>query len=181
MLPHFARLNREVAGSPVQVPPPPGFRFVKEPVLRAEWRFETDVLFPPGMTSAQKAGLRYEKKIILELVDMLQKLIHVAPTIEYEDAAGLGYAIPDAVISDNHGICVVEIKYQHMPDAWWQLRKKYEPLVRHIHPDKKIHLVEICRSLDCAMPFPEPLKVVESIAELRDMESGSLGVLQWKL
>lgn len=179
MLPHFARPNRDAG--PVEVPPPPGFRFVVPPIKSARWDNEVELFFPPGLTAAQKAGLRYEKKVLAELSDTLQRFLHIFPTIAFEDANGPGFGVPDAVIVDNHGVCVIEVKSQHMPEAWWQLRRKYEPLVRAIHPGEKIHLVEICRSLDCDMPFPETLKVVGSIAELRDMEDGTLGVLQWRM
>ena len=53
-------------------------------------------------------------------------------------------------------IVVVEIKYQHTPDAWFQLRELYEPVVRKAFgPAWTVALLEVVKWYDPSTFFPE--------------------------
>ena len=179
MLP-FLPGNGSVAGEPVQVPAPPQLCLPKK-ILSAGWS-EKKIDFGPGTTAAQKAGLRFESKAINELEDIFIGGLWRSPALYWIDEEGVHYAVPDALILDERFVCCVEVKSQHMPEAWWQLRKKYEPILRTIYPETKILLLEICRSLDPSTPFPEHYTYVEDIPPfIKGAKDGELGVFQWKL
>jgi hypothetical protein len=180
VLPSFLNPNGVVAGAAVQVPPPPGFVPLHLPLkaaLMGDWtRTKTK------HTPAQLAGLRYEKRVHAALREAWSYKYHESQAFKYVDQRGAGGAIPDGLIKDLAGFCIIEIKSQHMPESWWQLRQKYEPLVRWVWPGQKVILLEICRSLDAAMPYPEEFEIVTSIDDfLLDAKDGALGVMQWKL
>jgi hypothetical protein len=181
LLPSFLSLNGGVAGAPVEVPPPHGFRSVDGPVF--DVGMGSFVLPSGALTAAQKAGLRYEDRIQEALSRRFTDLFQSNVRLFYRDGRGPGGCIFDGLLMAGKSVTIIEIKLQHMPEAWWQLRKKYEPVVRAwpVLEGRRVYLLEICRSLDASMPFPEPLNVVQSIDELLMKEDGTLGVLQWKL
>lgn len=61
-------------------------------------------------------------------------------------------------------IHVVEIKYSHTSDAWWQLRRLYVPVLQRIFPQNlwDFEVCEIVRWFDPAVAFPEPWKLVDN-------------------
>jgi hypothetical protein len=54
-----------------------------------------------------------------------------------------------------------EVKARFTSDAWWQLRKLYEPVVRAAFSPKTLLSVIICRSFDPSVAFPEPYELVD--------------------
>jgi hypothetical protein len=100
--------------------------------------------------------------------------------VYYDQREGERYAFPDALIKRPGRVAIVEMKRQHMPESWWQLRKKYEPIVRWLFPGQIVLCLEICSSLDAAMPYPEEFEHVEDIsAWVNAAPDKSLGVHQW--
>lgn len=184
MLPFFADLNCGVgvAGTraAVQVPPPPGFQALLLPLKAAAFGNWTRT--QTGLTASQKAGLRFEKKVHLALREKYNYMYHESQVLEFTDQRGGGRCIPDGLLKLSDCIVIIEIKSQHMPESWWQLRRKYEPIIRFMFPDYSVLLLEVCKSLDAAMPYPERFEVVEEInAFISTAPDGALGVLQWKL
>ena len=49
---------------------------------------------------------------------------------------------------------IFEIKRQHMPEAWWQLRKHYQPVMER-YREQPVQVCEIVKDFDLQMPFPE--------------------------
>lgn len=74
---------------------------------------------------------------------------------------------------------MVEIKFQHMPEAWWQLRKLYQPALE-FKLRRPVFVLEVCKSYDPAMPFPEPIELVENLWEFCNAPRKVFGVFQWK-
>lgn len=178
MMPHFASGQQAAV---IQTPKPAKLRLIEGPVKRAVltdgWKRTA-----AGMTPAQKAGARYEKRVHVALKERYGYMYHEGQPILFEDAAGEGTAIPDGIIKTLGCLTILEVKSQHMPESWWQLRKKYEPLVRRIFPKQRVLLLEICKSLDASMPYPEEYEVISSIDSfIVNSKDGSIGVLQWKL
>lgn len=69
---------------------------------------------------------------------------------------------PDGLLIDpwEGKIILVEVKYQHTPDAWWQLRRLYGPVVEYLFPNYSIQAVEICKWFDPATLFPEQVAML---------------------
>jgi len=79
---------------------------------------------------------------------------------------------PDALLLFKSGaVLIVEVKLTHTANAWWQLRKLYEPVVKaltnHSHP---VYVVEICKSGDPLISFPEKVKM-HSQGSLEDVKA----------
>ena len=178
MLPHLIGLNRD-APVPVAVPPPKGFQVPLLPIKFAN--LVSGRLSGRGATEAQKNGLRYERKAQDYLRRMFGVYFYDQPSIAFEDQRGQGIAIPDGLAVGEDFAAIFELKFQHMPESWWQLRRKYEPLVQWMWPQSRIVLVEVCASIDPEMPYPERFEIVEDLeAYVAEAPSGALGVFQWK-
>lgn len=182
MLPHLPGSNGPATPKvPVRVPPPLGLRLPLT-IYEAGWSGSDFAIKAAGETHAQRLGLRYEKKVLAQLGTIFAGSFHPSPPLYYKDQNGLGLAIPDGIILGLRSVLCIEVKSQHMPEAWWQLRKKYEPVLRKIYPEVRILLLEICNQLDSAQPFPEVYDYVDSLVLWEEhARDGALGVYQWKL
>lgn len=179
MLPSLPATSCGDAGaSAVAVPPPPKFRAVLGKVESAWWGPQSPMV--NGLTSAQKAGLRYEHKVLSLLVARYPEMFQRSREIFFVDDRGQNLCVPDGVFLGSTNI-IVEVKYQHMPEAWWQLRRKYEPVMRCLD-SRPVALLEICRTYDAHMPFPEVHKLYSNFDNfLVSARDGELGVLQWMI
>jgi hypothetical protein len=185
VLPQLTPLNGALAGSPVQVPPPPKFHAPVGTIKHVSIRPRDSYFKASGKTAAQKAGLAYEEKVQEYLVGTLSKCYLPAPYVDFKDATGPRTCIPDGILFTSSGLVIFEIKSQHMPEAWWQLRRLYEPVLRcylntyGIRPD--LFLLEICKSYDPQMPFPERPTLVYDIQSFLDTaKDKEFGVFRWK-
>lgn len=95
----------------------------------------------PGFASSRRAtgrraaGLRYEKQV-QEYLRSTEVCYLDSPWLRYFDADGWHWCQPDGVHFDfaRGIITIVEVKYQHTPDAWVQLLELYGPVLRSIFP-----------------------------------------------
>lgn len=160
-------------------PPPPKFR----PAVGVKWAEfgYAPVADKPPVGLAQKAGVRYEKKALDYLRSQWQPALHINRWIQFADVQGLRWCRPDAIwLPDSTDLCVIgEIKVQHMPEAFWQLRHLYLPVIKHLFPKKKYSLVEIVGSYDPAVNFPAHI-LLGSLKELRYLPDDMIGVFPWK-
>ena len=182
MLPQLSPLNGGLAGAPVQVPPPPRFRApagkITDVVLKSEHPFRDQ----RGNTAAKHAGILYERKVQEFLSDLLGPYYFSSPILHFRDESGARTCIPDGLLI-RYGCCVIfEVKSQHMPEAWWQLRRLYEPVVRAYLPHSQVALLEVVRSYDPATPFPERPTVVYDLRQYVEVDAKdkSFGVFRWK-
>ena len=76
-------------------------------------------------------------------------------------------------------ITIIEIKLSHTADAWWQMRRLYQPALEKMFPPSiwAYSALEIVRWYDPRVAFPEPIRLVGSPDELRPNE---FGVHIWK-
>ena len=141
------------------------------------------------LTEAQKSGLRYEKKALDFLARELalnaeppRELLR-SPWISFTDRTGSRLCQPDALIdipSENRTV-VVEIKLRHMPEAWWQLRKLYEPVAREARPGHQIALLCVTKSFDPFVSWGEVPTLFSTLEDfLSERSSSKIGVLEWK-
>lgn len=157
--------------------PPPHFRPIRgkpSDVAFSTWKAPRS----RGNTAAQKAGLKYEKKICEALSKDFGPAFVAQPSISFSDASGLRIAIPDGLIRLGNAVGIVEIKYSHTALAWWQLRQLYEPLVRQL-TTARVLLFEVCYSYDPAIDFPEPHGFIHSLRSPPTLYP--VNVVQWKL
>ena len=170
------------AGLEVKVPPPPRFRAPATNVRNV--RFEPqEYARAKGDTAAKEAGLRYEEKVQHKLLDLFPGGYYASPKVSWFDDAGFRLCYPDGIITATDRVVIFEIKLQHSPEAWWQLRKLYTPVMQAKIVGLPIQVIEVVRSYDPAMPFPELVSLVADLDSYLDDASfiPSFGVLVWKL
>jgi hypothetical protein len=87
---------------------------------------------------------------------------------------------PDGLFMDfRRGlVTVVEVKLKHTADAWWQLRRVYEPVLRTLlgPDDWRYAFLEVVRWYDPHIAFPQAHAM---IAEPARMSPDSFGVHIW--
>lgn len=183
VLPLLSPLSADARSSCVQVPPPPRFRAPCGPIRDARIRFGNGYQRLRGSTAARESGLRYESQVQDELFDNLDHY-HKSPEIFFSDDSGQRVCIPDGLFLHHDHVVVVEIKSQHMPEAWWQLKRLYEPVVRAAIFERPIHLLEVVKSYDPATPFPCIVRLVPSSAyglkSYMEAPFKEFGVFQWR-
>ena len=107
-------------------------------------------------------GTRYEDQVHewmeLQVLGRPGLEYHKGPWFEFHDQAGRRWCQPDGILLDRaqDAAVIYEVKYQHTPDAWWQLRELYLPVVRKAMP--KLRVVGLCEIVhwhDPGVKFPE--------------------------
>jgi hypothetical protein len=117
------------------------------------------------------AGIRYELGVgeILELwaLGRSEIQLRLGQWIEFQDRSGKRWCQVDALWIDNSSrrCLVCEIKYQHTPDAWWQLKHLYVPVLQRVMPGYILGMLEIVHWFDPGMAWPEPFRRVAGIAD----------------
>jgi hypothetical protein len=130
-------------------------------------------------TAVQRAGKRYEKAALAYLASVLGRDFAPARWFRYYDGTRLRYCQTDGLLRDAEGVVIFEVKVSFTADAWWQLRKLYEPVVRAALAPKRVGLVVVCRSFDPAIAFPEPYEHTNLLAGWREALT-KIGVFQWR-
>lgn len=158
--------------------PPQGFLEPSLPINQIEirWRKYSRRI---GNTAAKEAGLRFEEKVQTALLDLFP-LYEAEPQIIYWTPKGPRNAFPDGLLLLPERTIIIEIKRQHMPEAWWQLRRHYS-LVMERYRVQPIQCIEIVKDFDCAMPFPEPYVLHSSIHEALAYGVNDFGVVKWSM
>lgn len=108
-------------------------------------------------TPRQRQGLRYEAYVVLEFLRRYDNFLP-KPWLSYRDSTLRRYWVqPDGLLLDPwlSTIIIVEVKYQHVPEAYEQLFKIYAPLIRFLFPAWLIEHVEVCQWFDPAVVCPE--------------------------
>lgn len=131
-----------------------------------------------GLTEAQKNGLRYESYVQEYLQERFGGYT-AEPVVQCLDDGVQRELRPDGVLRFQDRVFIFEIKYGHVPEAWWQLEKLYKKaLAKYYHCP--ISLVEICRSYDPAMPFPVPVTLIPDLDDWVSRPRGAFGVYVWR-
>lgn len=60
-------------------------------------------------------------------------------------------------------VLIIEVKYKHTPDAYWQLEEKYVPVVRKLFPEWEISTLEIVKWYDPSTSFPVEVSLKKDI------------------
>lgn len=118
-------------------------------------------IIDPKMSSAKRAGLRYEKKAKKHLLELVDDAHSDVWWQYFEGRSPIPRRCQTDVVAFNEDfrlITVFEIKSQHTSDSWWQLRHLYEPVLLAVYGlNWRVNVVEVCRIFDPAVKFPEPI------------------------
>lgn len=163
---------------PVVVPPQAGFRVPVGKIRNVRFE-EVPYVRTRGNTAARENGLRFEAKV-QDHFTWIWSGYFAGPVLHFDDDRGRNICVPDGVFLCPDRIVVFEVKSQHMPEAWWQLCRKYRPVLEVWQTDRPVQVVEVVKSYDPAMPFPCPVKVVESPSSIFNLSSKDFCVLIWK-
>lgn len=146
---------------------------------------------PTKSTGARRTGEVYESKAqeyIVRQVDPDARAtdwpieIIRSPWIEFAsegDKSGtVRYCQPDCLLVDREAckVTAIEIKLQHCYEAYVQLRKLYEPVLRFMFPQYAFAAVELVQWHDAHVVFPEKYYYEEKLA---NAEKGRLALHIW--
>ena len=158
--------------------PPPRFKLVKNAVSP---RFCEPPSFATGVAKRggrgkRAEGVRYESKVQEHLCDFYGDAYLPGPWLQFYDP-DQRICQPDGILFDfERGvITLIEIKLRHCTDAYWQLRKLYQPVLRGMFPASlwDIRCIEIVRWYDPCVVWPERHIMRENVC---GAVSGVIGV-----
>lgn len=152
-----------MADSPALIPPKPPW--IKEVIQPIEVRKLSERDFSDrGDTAARHAGVLYEKKARAKLRELLPG-ISCSLWWDFYDQRSRRAIQTDAVYFAKLDtiITIFEIKKSFTSDAWWQLRKVYEPVIQAWAGASYINVVEVCSSFDPVVVMPEEIEVIENL------------------
>ena len=146
--------------------PPQGFR-PAEDVIWAELVTSGPIKGPSRPTGARAAGMRYERKAHGAFQQRWSPeangpLYAPAQWIKFlcRGETKARWCQPDGLILDfnRSRITILEMKLHHTQNAWWALRRLYEPTLRAIFGNRWSYSVcEVVRWHDPSVFWPEPL------------------------
>jgi hypothetical protein len=114
-------------------------------------------------------GLRYERKAKSALLDRFPAHFIPGPWLCFRcDSGQLRWCQPDGILLDiANGRCIViEIKYHHTGDAWWQLWRLYIPVLQVLLPGFTFSAVEIVKWFDPSVYFPATIMAADPSREI---------------
>jgi hypothetical protein len=168
---------------PVAVPAPPHFRPLISTPFNVRPNYDNDYVRQRGNSAAKESGLRYESQVQEFLLSHFSDRYTPSPYFHFQDGNLHRTIIPDGLLVDPstsaRTAILVEIKFSHMADAWWQMEKLYKPVLQVLYPHLRISCLEICRQYDPASPFPCLYEFVEDLEEFVRRPS-PWGVFRWK-
>jgi hypothetical protein len=181
MLPSLTRFDvpgRAVAGA--SLVPPPHFKPLGKSLSQVRFG-NSDYQTATGLSDAQRAGLRYERDFNIYMSKEFPDYVP-GPHIHFYSDEAARTVQPDGVLAFSEVVYVFEIKYQHVPEAWWQLVKLYRPLVERIFVGKPVRCVEVCRSYDPATGFPCDVELIDDLSKwlYRSEPSDVFGIYKWR-
>ena len=148
------------------LPPKPAKFTPAQSILHAE--FTDPPEFKKRVYRGRRAlGVRYEKLVQEYLQFRFGGLYLPSPWIKFFGDGRWRWCQPDGVLFQpaRGAIVIVECKYQHTLDAWWQVRHLYQPVLEHIFPRTlwKYEACEIVKWYDPAIQFPEPVVLAHDV------------------
>lgn len=129
-------------------------------------------------------GLRYERKVQRHLLSRFAGYMP-GPWFRYtttDEPGRKNYAQPDGILIDvvSGQITIVEVKYNHCAEAYFQLVEKYLPIVKKFFNNSEIWTyatLEVVYWYDVAVAFPTTPKLR---ANLEDVRPDELAVHIWR-
>lgn len=140
---------------------------------------------PPALrrrrySGARAQGVRFEKKVQEYLLARFPESYLPSPWLRFFSGGKWRWCQPDGLLFDlGRGIItIVEVKYQHTSDAWWQTKMLYAPVLREIFPAHlwTFEFCELVKWFDPATSFPERVVLANEVS----MPSKSYKVHIWR-
>lgn len=165
---------------------PPAPKSFKAPG-RIQWaRF---ALTPPKFFRVRRfsgrrlAGLKYEQKAQDMLSERFPEQYVPGPWLYFLNDSGAHWCQPDGILIDVKAgvIVIVEMKYQHTTDAWWQMRELYQKVLMSIFPESlwTFKVLEVVKWYDPAVRWPERICLLAKPEAAFSIPSTSTGVHIW--
>lgn len=145
----------------------------RERVLPKWVRLSSRAIFPPqtGLTPKQKAGLRYERKVHERLQEQYGLAYLPSIWFDYFDGEDIKHCQPDGLLllPDDRVLVIVEVKYSHTPEAFWQLEHLYVPVLRAFMRDSgwRIATCEVVKWYDPCTRYPVRTVLRESLEDVK--------------
>lgn len=118
-------------------------------------------------TGRRAQGVRYEKLVQEYLLFRYPQTYLPSPWIRFRNADGVRWCQPDGLLflPLEGRIIIIEVKYQHTPDAWWQTKCLYMPVIEKIFPRPlwELDVVEVVKWFDPAIAFPERVVLANEV------------------
>lgn len=131
-------------------------------------------------TGRRLQGIRYERAVHEHLQWRYGQWYLASPWIKFFADGRWRWCQPDGLLFQPElgKITIVEIKYQHTIDAWWQIRHLYQPVLEFMMPPAlwKYEVCEIVKWYDPAITFPERIVLANEV----DMPHPQFKVHIWK-
>lgn len=131
----------------------------------------------PPRTLREKKGVKYEKKVHEKLIEEFGLYYIPNQWFAYGLRGATRFCQPDGILLQEQKklILVVEVKYSHTPDSFWQLEHVYLPVIRAFILDAswRIAKVEVVKWFDPAVHCPVRPVLREN---LRDVRPGEFAV-----
>jgi hypothetical protein len=140
---------------------------------------------PPALrrhryTGRRLQGIKYERKVHEYLERLYGGLYVPSPWLRFFSEGKWRWCQPDALLfmPSEGRIIIVECKYQHTSDAWWQVRHLYGPVLQHIFPPAlwSFEVCEVVKWFDPAVCIPERVVLANEV----DMPHSAFKVHIWK-
>jgi len=135
----------------------------------------------PTRRGRRAQGIRYEKGLHAHFLELFGDSYIVSPWFQYRegDESRVRWCQPDGLLIDfpRGQITIVEAKYQHTVDAWWQLQRYLAVVGRVFGPSFTYAVCEVVKWYDCAVRFPEPVRLLDRLEHSR---CGGFQVHIWK-
>lgn len=155
--------------------PPRGF--TPSGTIRWARACATPLKYAEGITKPRRSsisryenGLRYERKVQAALLTRMPAL-RCNQWFEYiGQESFIRHAQPDAFLwlEAERTLVIFEIKLRHVVQAWWQLRQRYEPILRHVFQPERVFVCEVCTIFDPQQIIPEPPRLTRSLERLKE-------------
>jgi len=141
----------------ISIPPPANFHPALH-ILHAEFS-DPPMLKKCRYTGRRLQGIRYEHAVHEYLGFRYGNFYLPSPWLKFFAEGKWRWCQPDGLLfrPDAGRIIIVECKYQHTADAWWQVRHLYQPVLEHMLP-RTLWTYEVCEVVkwyDPAVVFPE--------------------------
>ncbi len=132
-------------------------------VARAQLHFGEYSNLPKPTSLAAKNGVRYEKKVLSHLSRQFGNRLLAGPLFTFDGKR----CFPDALLfsKDWKALCILEVKFRHTGDAWWQLNRFYAPIVRAALPMFEVFTAEATANYDPSQKLPSPVAFLDNLEQ----------------
>lgn len=164
------------ANMPVNFKPAIGVKY-------AEFTTQPEFIKREKLKGARQQGVVYEKRAQQMLTARYGKQYLESPWVKFRTAsdASWRWCQPDGLIVDIRAgkIVIVEVKYRHLAQAWWQIFLLYMPVLQAMFPARhwEYGMVEVCKWYDPATSTPMRPVLRERIIDARP---GEFSVHIWR-